>query len=95
MIKLGTVGIRFIWNWDLESSLLRYVWNNRGILGILSGLIILGESLRISILVLKMGEGLSIVRILVLREMEDLKVSILRMMWCLTRRGGVTGIGGS
>ena len=77
MIKLGIVGIRFIWNWDLESSLLRYGWNNGGILGILGGLIILGEILRIGNLVLKMGEGLSIVRILILREMEDLKVSIL------------------
>ena len=94
VIKLGTVGIRFIWNWDLESSLLRYGWNNGRILGILSGLIILGESLRIRILVLKMGEGLSIVRILVLREMGDLKVSILRMLWCLTRCG-VSSIGGS
>ena len=54
-----------------------------------------GEILRIGILVLKMGEGLSIVRISVLRDMEDLKVSILRMMWCLTRCGGVMGIGGS
>ena len=65
-----------------------------GILGILSGLIILGEILRIGILVLKMREGLSIVRSLVLREREDLKVNILRMMWCLTRCG-VTRIGGS
>ena len=87
---------------------MRYGWNNGGILGILSGLIILGESLRIGILVFKMGDGLSIVRILVLkigeglsifcilvlREIEDLKVSILRMMWCLTRCG-VTRIGGS
>ena len=46
-------------------------------------------------LVLKMGEGLSIVRTLVLREIEDLKVSILRMMWCLTQCGVVTGVGGS
>ena len=52
-----------------------------------------GEILRIGILVLKMGEGLSIVRISVLRDMEDLKVSILRMMWCLTRCDGVTEIG--
>ena len=43
-------------------------------------------------MVLKMREGLSIVRILVLREMEDLRVSILRTLWCLTRRG-VTRIG--
>ena len=41
------------------------------------------------------GEGLSIVRILVLREMEDLKVSILWMLWCLIGCGGVTGIGDS
>ena len=54
-----------------------------------------GKILRINILVLKMGEGLSIVRISVLRDMEDLKVSILRMMWCLTRCGGVMGIGDS
>ena len=40
------------------------------------------------------GKGLSIVRILVLREMEDLRVSILRTLWCLTRRG-VTRIGDS
>ena len=54
-----------------------------------------GEILRIGILVLKMGEGLSLVCILVLRGMEDLKVSILRMLWCLTRCGGMTGIGGN
>ena len=63
-----TVGIRFIWNWDFENSLLRYGWNNGGILGILSGLIILEESLRIGILVLKMGEGLNIVRIFFFEE---------------------------
>ena len=63
-------------------------------MGILRGLIILGEILRIGILVFKMEEGLSIVRILVLREMEDLRVSILRTLWCLTRRG-VTRIGDS
>ena len=80
MIKLGTVSIRFIWNWDLESSLLRCGWNNGGILGILIGL--------------KMGEGLSIVRILVLSELKDL-IGIMRMMWCLTRCGGVMGIGDS
>ena len=28
-------------------------------------------------------------------EDGDLKVSILRMLWCLTRCGGVTEIGGS
>ena len=33
--------MRLIRNWDLESSLLRYGWNNGSILGILSGLIIL------------------------------------------------------
>ena len=65
------------------------------ILRILSGIIILWGSLRDGFLVLKMGEGFSIVRILVLREMEYLKVCILRMMWYLTRCGGVTGIRGS
>ena len=53
--------------------------DNGGILGILIGLIILGEILRISILVLKM---------------KDL-IGIVRTMWCLTRCGGVMGIEGS
>ena len=37
-------------------------------MGILSGLILLRESLRISIFVLKMGEGLNIVRIFFFEE---------------------------
>ena len=63
-------------------------------MGILSGLILLRESLRISIFVLKMGEGLIIVRIFFLSELKDL-IGIVRMMWCLARCSVVTGIEGS
>ena len=53
-------------------------------MSILSGLLILGEILKVGILVLKMREALSIVHLLVLRNMERLKVGIFKRRRCST-----------
>lgn len=57
IIKLKKVSIRFIWNQNLKCSSLSQWRSNGGILGILSVLVILGESLGVSMLIFMMGGG--------------------------------------
>lgn len=90
----------------MKSRILRQWQSNGGILGILSVLVILGESLGVGMFIFVMGEGLRIVNILILsgraillvsifRRREGLRVCTLRVRWCLPGNGSVMGIGAS